>query len=438
MKRKAIYLLLLCAASVYGNTPKSILLIAGKPSHGEGEHEFPSGCDILARSLNESGLPVNAAVHYESWPNAGQLESADAVVVYCDGNDGHILRGHEADLLDLAQRETGIVFLHYALDGLSGELDDVLLTVLGGYYHDGKSANPLWTLKDPQITEHPVTFGVRPFELEDEYYYNLQFGDITPLLRAVPPEEQEPHILAWAFKSNRFAFTGGHFHRSWAHPDFRKLVLNGIVWSAGVEVPADGVASENPVITRNKTILHAIARNDPEDVRNHLLLGTDVNEKNSKGWTALHFATVRGNTGPAKVLVEAGALLDEPTGTLKTPLHFAADRGHLDIVKLLVEHGANLSARDDEQWTPLHFAAEKDRVDVAAYLIQKGAEVDARSRRGGTPLHEASASAGTEMIRLLLDNGADQSIRADNGKTPLDYAVELGNEPAQALLRDGR
>ena len=42
------------------------------------------------------------------------------------------------------------------------------------------------------------------------------------------------------------------------------------------------------------------------------------------------------------------------------------------------------------------------------------------------------------MIELLLKRGANPELRATNGKTPLDYAVELKNEAAQAVLRGAR
>jgi hypothetical protein len=38
-------------------------------------------------------------------------------------------------------------------------------------------------------------------------------------------------------------FTGGHFHKNWGNDDFRKTVLNALVWLAKAEVPADGVQS---------------------------------------------------------------------------------------------------------------------------------------------------------------------------------------------------
>ena len=39
-------------------------------------------------------------------------------------------------------------------------------------------------------------------------------------------------------------FTGGHWHRNWAIDDFRRTVLNAIVWVAGGKVPDSGVKSE--------------------------------------------------------------------------------------------------------------------------------------------------------------------------------------------------
>ena len=41
-----------------------------------------------------------------------------------------------------------------------------------------------------------------------------------------------------------FGFTGGHFHENWGNEDFRKFVLNALVWLAGMDVPATGVQCE--------------------------------------------------------------------------------------------------------------------------------------------------------------------------------------------------
>ena len=57
----------------------------------------------------------------------------------------------------------------------------------------------------------------------------------------------EPETLLWATERSDggrgFGFTGGHFHRNWEDPSFRKVVLNALVWISGLEVPHGGVQS---------------------------------------------------------------------------------------------------------------------------------------------------------------------------------------------------
>ncbi len=70
---------------------------------------------------------------------------------------------------------------------------------------------------------------------------------LVPLLAVPALKGREPdgNVVAWARQredgGRGFGTTCGHFYDNWQHADFRKLVLNGLVWSAGVEVPASGV-----------------------------------------------------------------------------------------------------------------------------------------------------------------------------------------------------
>ncbi len=53
--------------------------------------------------------------------------------------------------------------------------------------------------------------------------------------------------MAWAYErpngGRGFGFTGAHYHKNWANDNFRKTVLNGLLWVAKVEVPPNGVES---------------------------------------------------------------------------------------------------------------------------------------------------------------------------------------------------
>jgi len=81
---------------------------------------------------------------------------------------------------------------------------------------------------------------------------------LVPILKATPPDDtrrtaaakEHPgreEVVAWAFQrpdgGRGFGFTGGHFHVNWGDDNFRKLVLNALLWTAKGEVPAAGVSS---------------------------------------------------------------------------------------------------------------------------------------------------------------------------------------------------
>jgi hypothetical protein len=101
---------------------------------------------------------------------------------------------------------------------------------------------------------HPVFRGVTPFKIDDGWLYRLRFAPggpgVTPLLRAErpggPPASPggEDPVVAWAYErpggGRSFSFTGGHLHRSLAEAGYRRFLVNGILWAAGVDVPAAG------------------------------------------------------------------------------------------------------------------------------------------------------------------------------------------------------
>ncbi|MFO1491909.1 MAG: ThuA domain-containing protein [Kiritimatiellia bacterium] len=258
-----------------GDRPRRVVLIAGPKSHGFGEHAHVAGCRLLAERLNR--VPgLQALVAEEAWPaDPAVVAAADALVFYCDGDGRHLMNGHEAELA--ARPELGLGFLHYATVPPAGPGFDLMKARTGGVFEQHWSVNPFWTAGYRSFRMHPGANGVRPFTIEDEWYYHMRFADeagpgFTPLLVALPPdatlsrpegpysnnpharravlEQREPQTMAWVLEGQGggrgFGFTGGHYHWNWAHPDFRRLVLNAITWLAGAAVPAAGVADAPP------------------------------------------------------------------------------------------------------------------------------------------------------------------------------------------------
>jgi type 1 glutamine amidotransferase len=251
-----------------------VVLVAGRPSHGPGQHEHNAGVMLLAKAL-KAGVPgVEPVIVKGGWPeDESVFEGARTIVLYMDGGGGHpAIQGKRLETLrKLMDRGVGLACVHFAVEVPKGDPGDRWQEWIGGFYETGWSTNPHWVADFKTLPEHPITRGVKPFHLRDEWYYNIRFRpDMTgvkPLLVATPDDETRqgktsaprgpyPHVVAasgrpevvsWAVErpdgGRGFGFTGAHFHQNWGNDDFRTLVLNAIVWTAKLDVPKDGVPS---------------------------------------------------------------------------------------------------------------------------------------------------------------------------------------------------
>ena len=276
---------------------KKIIFVAGKPSHRSGEHEHRAGSLLIKDCLdqmcchlpmvyrsprgaelfgeNPKGLSVTSVVYSNGWPtDAKAFDDAATIVVYSDGSGGHPLLQEERlkTFGALMEKGVGLVCIHYAVEPTIEKGQREFLNWIGGAFEVNWSVNPHWDAEFKSLPTHPITRGVKPFTINDEWYFNMRFRDgmkgVTPILTAIPtasttnrndgPHENnpavrqkvahgEPQHVAWATEradgGRGFGFSGAHFHRNWGNENFRKLVLNAILWTAKVEVPADGVQS---------------------------------------------------------------------------------------------------------------------------------------------------------------------------------------------------
>ncbi len=264
--------LLAASPTLLGASPKKIVLIAGKKSHGpEGNriHDYPWTVRLIKVMLDNSNVrgQVRVECHFDGWPkDPATLETADSIMVVSDGRDGDLYEDaphissaeHAAFIARQMARGCGLVTYHFSTFTPDAYGPQVLAWN-GAYFDwetDGKrqwysaikSLEAEVHLRSPG---HPVQRGVRPFRLREEFYHNLRFqpGDaaLQPLLEVPALEGREPdgNLVAWARQRSDggrgFGTSCGHSEDNWLNADYRKFILNGIVWSAGVEVPASGV-----------------------------------------------------------------------------------------------------------------------------------------------------------------------------------------------------
>jgi len=276
MKNLLFSLFIAAATATASADDKKIVFLAGPPSHGPGEHEHRAGC-LLLKSCLDHVPGVTAQVFSNGWPQdaAAAFAGAATIVVYSDGGGGHpLLQGNHLDTIGaLVKKGVGFVCIHYAVEPTIEKGQKEFLDWMGGCFEINRSVNPTWTADYQKLPSHPIARGVNPFKTMDEWYFYMRFRDgmesVTPILTAVAPastmnrpdgqhegnpavrasvKNGEPQHMAWACEradgGRGFGFTGGHYHKNWANDDVRKLVLNAILWTAKVEIPADGVTSQ--------------------------------------------------------------------------------------------------------------------------------------------------------------------------------------------------
>jgi len=280
----AVLLLLLTAAGAPAaeKDARTLVCIAGPRSHGYGTHEHYAGFALLGRYL-EKHVPGFRTVFHRGWPkDDNAFADADAIAVNCDGGGRHLILPHLDQVAGLMQRGVGLALFHYATVLPKGDAGDRVRRWVGGCFETYWSVNPTWTAAFTRLPDHSITRGVRPFAIRDEWYYHMRFVEgmegVAPVLTAVPPDATrrrkdgpysgnphvrarmgEPEHVAWAYEradgGRGFGFTGLHWHWNLAHDDFRRLLLNALVWVAGGEVPEGGVPSERPTLEELKRAL---------------------------------------------------------------------------------------------------------------------------------------------------------------------------------------
>ena len=149
---------------------------------------------------------------------------------------------------------------------------------------------------------------------------------------------------------------------------------------------------------------HAVGSGDVEWVRQVLAeIPGLINQQHSRGNLApLHEAVDDGHAEIVKVLIDAGADLNNQRFDGRTPLHMAVSRNSINIVKALLDARAYIDHVDYNYITPLHIAVSLGHRDIVELLLSEGASLHARKRHDVTPLHMAASSGWVDVAEALI------------------------------------
>lgn len=241
---------------------RKVVLIAGKKSHGPGEHDYEKGLRLLQEKLDSRKVEgVRTELQTNGWPaDPKTLDDAATIVLYTDGADHNeqdhpLLVGDRLSQLSKAmERGAGLVAIHYSVFVPKARGGDKFVEWIGGHF-DYESGPPprKWAstieTKEFQVysltPSHPVAAGVRDFTVREEYYLNLRFAEgmqsWRPILSLSKDRTDKSKVVAWVIErpngGRGFGYTGGHFDVNWEKDSVRNMLINAILWTAQAEVP---------------------------------------------------------------------------------------------------------------------------------------------------------------------------------------------------------
>jgi ankyrin repeat protein len=227
-----------------------------------------------------------------------------------------------------------------------------------------------------------------------------------------------------------------------------------------VDYGADVSAVSNPA-WQERPVSYAKA-SDPRPSRKRGLFVNQVGPRNMRdsrggGFTALAYAARGNDLDSVKVLLAAGADVNQVTNYGWSPLLVATQNRYYQLASYLLDHGADPNVVNKGAWSPLYIAVDNrnieggdypvrkgdmDTLDFIGKLLDKGADVNWRVKEstwyrtvftsqwvheeGATAFWRASQSSDLAVMNLLLEHGADASIATTIGVTPLQVAAGIG------------
>jgi type 1 glutamine amidotransferase len=246
----AVLLALDLAACALAAEPKRLLIVGqGPDGHPPTTHEFMPGAKVLAELLkSQEGLQTTVVNADEPWTDGPKLiDGADGIVMLVTQGAQWMQMEPQrhAALKRLAARGGAIVALHWSVGAkdekyIRGQLD-LLGATRGG---PQRKYLVLSTELKRVVPEHPILGGVGDIKVYDEIYYALdRVPGIQPLFTS--RIEGKDEMAAWCWEradgGRSFGFVGLHFHSNWQLPEYRRFVVQGVLWSLKLPIPAGAV-----------------------------------------------------------------------------------------------------------------------------------------------------------------------------------------------------
>lgn len=190
---------------------------------------------------------------------------------------------------------------------------------------------------------------------------------------------------------------------------------------------------------RGRNFLHiAIMKDDLESVLFLLAIQVDVNSRvhDVSQSTPLHLSASSENELLIRNLILAGARLNDRDSNQKTALHIAAEKGRLGAVSALLQNGVDFDAPDAENNNALHIAVKENHFSIVKELLTESSiNAEAINAKGRNPMHELCRcgrdQAAAAICELFFECMPSYPVNCQDshGNTPLLLAYMRAQAP---------
>lgn len=219
-------------------TARALILIGGTDNW----HDLYGAAATFQRTLTDAYVAASVGVGLGRFerPTSAVTRDADVYVLYTMGH--RMTPGDQAALAAAVEQGKGLVVLH-ASNVLTHEMGPAeehaaYFNLIGSRFttHDAFAS---LTVRPAAGEEHPVTAGVGEFRVEDEPYQFEWAGPPSRVLAVRDPSGGEsageyPVVYVREPGAGRVCYIAlGHDARAWAHPSFRRLLVQAVRWAGG-------------------------------------------------------------------------------------------------------------------------------------------------------------------------------------------------------------
>ena len=222
-----------------------ILLVGKDPDHPWGTHMYLPTCAMLTKCLRQ--MEGVETVVSGGWPKDPEdLAGVKTIVFYTDPAAEMLLDGPHAEAFEgLMNQGVGLVTIHWASSVYQKNLErigDKWMGYLGGTWISNVGLSTDTSTLKKLIPKHPICRGWNEYELRDEFYLNPKMAKGKPLLQVTTKGKDV--TVGWVHErldgGRAFGTTLGHFYSNFKIDAFRQMIVNGILWTAHVDLPKEG------------------------------------------------------------------------------------------------------------------------------------------------------------------------------------------------------